>query len=112
MSFISFKFLRLLLSPAILPIACSTLENSTWSLNIFRALAFSMGLLFFTPAPLSGQKHAASGQANGTGRKYSVEQLTIEQGLSDNMVNACLQDRTGYLWFGTNDGLNRYDGYS
>ncbi|MCB9349863.1 MAG: hypothetical protein H6573_20475 [Lewinellaceae bacterium] len=71
-----------------------------------------MGLLLFTPAPLSGQKHAAPGQATGAGRKYSVEQLTIEQGLSDNNVNACLQDRTGYLWFGTHDGLNRYDGYS
>ena len=91
MSFIFCKFLRLLLS------SC---------------LTFCMGLLLFTPAPLSGQKHAVPGQPTGAGRKYSVEQLTIEQGLSDNKVNACLQDRTGYLWFGTNDGLNRYDGYS
>ena len=112
MSFISYKFLRLLLSPAISPIACFTLEHSTWRPHLSRALTFCMGLLLFTPAPLSGQKHAAPGQATGAGRKYSVEQLTIEQGLSDNNVNACLQDRTGYLWFGTHDGLNRYDGYS
>ncbi|MCO6480754.1 MAG: helix-turn-helix domain-containing protein [Phaeodactylibacter sp.] len=105
MSFIFFTFYRLLRSPAISPIACFSLEHSTWRPHIFRALTISMGLLLLAPPALSGQ-------ANGTGRKYSVEQLTIEQGLSDNKANACLQDRTGYLWFGTNDGLNRYDGYA
>ncbi len=36
--------------------------------------------------------------------------LTIEDGLSQNTVNAIAQDRTGYLWIGTQDGLNKYDG--
>ena len=36
--------------------------------------------------------------------------ITIEQGLSDQRVLALLQDRTGFIWFGTNNGLNRYDG--
>ncbi|HEX5149793.1 MAG TPA: two-component regulator propeller domain-containing protein [Parafilimonas sp.] len=33
-------------------------------------------------------------------------------GLSDNDVNCFLQDRQGFMWIGTNDGLNRYDGYN
>ncbi len=40
------------------------------------------------------------------------ERLTVEQGLSQNTIQCLLQDRKGFLWFGTRDGLNRYDGYS
>jgi len=38
------------------------------------------------------------------------EQLTIDQGLPGNSVRAILQDRHGFLWFGTQNGLVRYDG--
>jgi ligand-binding sensor domain-containing protein/signal transduction histidine kinase len=40
------------------------------------------------------------------------ERIGIEQGLSHSSVTAILQDSQGFLWFGTEDGLNRYDGYS
>ena len=40
------------------------------------------------------------------------ERLTIDQGLAQNTVYSLLQDRLGFLWIGTDDGLNRYDGYS
>ncbi len=39
------------------------------------------------------------------------EHLSIEQGLSQSVVNCMLQDRAGFLWLGTQAGLNRYDGY-
>lgn len=38
--------------------------------------------------------------------------LGIEQGLSNNTIRAIYQDRKGFMWFGTYDGLNRYDGYA
>lgn len=39
------------------------------------------------------------------------EHLTIEEGLSQNTVEQVLQDQRGFMWFGTQDGLNRFDGY-
>lgn len=39
------------------------------------------------------------------------ERLGLEDGLSQSTVHAILQDRLGFLWIGTEDGLNRYDGY-
>lgn len=38
------------------------------------------------------------------------EHLSVKDGLSNNSVNCLLQDREGYMWFGTNEGLNKYDG--
>lgn len=40
-----------------------------------------------------------------------VKYLGIEHGLSNNYVTHIYQDRMGFMWFGTFDGLNRYDGY-
>ncbi len=44
-------------------------------------------------------------------RPARFEVLSVEQGLSESVVNDILQDRQGFLWFATGDGLNRYDGY-
>lgn len=38
-------------------------------------------------------------------------QISTSEGLSQDIVKAIVQDRKGFMWFGTEDGLNRYDGY-
>lgn len=49
----------------------------------------------------------------GTGMgRYAFRSLDINNGLSQNTVAAIIQDRLGFMWFGTKDGLNRYDGVS
>jgi signal transduction histidine kinase/ligand-binding sensor domain-containing protein/DNA-binding response OmpR family regulator len=40
------------------------------------------------------------------------ENFTIDEGLSNNLVYRVYQDRKGWMWFGTYQGLNRFDGYS
>ena len=39
------------------------------------------------------------------------EQIGINEGLSQSTVRCIFQDKKGFMWFGTKDGLNRYDGY-
>jgi ligand-binding sensor domain-containing protein/DNA-binding CsgD family transcriptional regulator len=43
--------------------------------------------------------------------KLFFDYLTIEEGLSHNTVFSVLQDHLGYIWIGTQNGLNRYDGH-
>src|ERR1051326_2560997 len=44
--------------------------------------------------------------------RIEFERVSITQGLSQSEVNCILRDRQGFMWFGTPDGLNRYDGYT
>lgn len=46
------------------------------------------------------------------GTRIAFEHIGLEEGLSQSSVLTILQDRHGFLWFGTQDGLNRYDGYT
>lgn len=44
-------------------------------------------------------------------QSYRFKHITSEQGLSTNYVTAIIQDNKGFMWFGTQEGLCRYDGY-
>lgn len=44
--------------------------------------------------------------------QFRFDNFSIKDGLSQNTVHCVLKDKEGYYWLGTQDGLNRYDGYS
>lgn len=48
----------------------------------------------------------------GQDNSIKFSRLTTQDGLSQNAANCILQDRRGFLWLGTQHGLNRFDGYS
>jgi signal transduction histidine kinase/DNA-binding response OmpR family regulator/ligand-binding sensor domain-containing protein len=44
--------------------------------------------------------------------KYDVGNIGIENGLANNAVTSVYKDKRGLMWFGTYDGISRYDGYN
>ena len=51
-----------------------------------------------------------SAYAAGVG-KITFSHLSTNEGLSQSTVLSIAQDKKGFMWFATLDGLNRYDGY-
>ncbi|MBK8847007.1 MAG: hypothetical protein IPO27_10845 [Bacteroidetes bacterium] len=43
-------------------------------------------------------------------KNITLRRITSQQGLSDNQVTCTIRDKQGFMWIGTKDGLNRYDG--
>ncbi|MCS3797204.1 two-component regulator propeller domain-containing protein [Niastella sp. OAS944] len=73
----------------------------TWRETMFRSTIF----IFFILLLIARTPCAAFSDP-------PVKYLGIDQGLSNNGVISIFQDHNGFMWFGTFDGLNRYDGYS
>ena len=48
----------------------------------------------------------------GQSHNISFKYLNTDHGLSQSDIICMYKDSQGYMWFGTRDGLNRYDGYS
>lgn len=70
-----------------------------------------------TDPPLFAQARAESAAAidnpelSAESDTLLFDHITLEDGLSQSTTNSIVQDRQGYIWFGTSNGLNRYDGY-
>lgn len=62
---------------------------------------------------LSGQPPPRSQTISRSPKLHSIlfNRIPSELGLSQNVINCILQDKAGFLWVGTKDGLNRFDGY-
>lgn len=46
----------------------------------------------------------------GESTNFQFRHYSVENGLSSNAVRSMIQDKNGFIWFGTDEGLNRYDG--
>ncbi len=75
----------------------STTAAKRWRWLLIPSLLASLEV---APVPLRAQTPAVR-----------FEHLSVDDGLSHSAVTAIVQDRRGFLWLGTNNGLNRYDGY-
>lgn len=64
-----------------------------------RPLIGTVALALAIAPPVSAQQSAR------------FDHLSVDDGLSQSSVQHILQDRRGLMWFGTQEGLNRYDGY-
>ena len=51
-------------------------------------------------------------EALGQSNAFRFTHLTTKEGLSDSSVKGIVRDHQGFMWFGTANGLNRYDGYT
>ena len=77
------------------------MRGSKYSATIFAATkVFFLLIVIFSPALTSAQI-----------QNVKFTHLTNLDGLSQSSVETFLKDKQGYMWFGTQDGLNKYDGY-
>ncbi|MBI3172372.1 MAG: PAS domain S-box protein [Chloroflexi bacterium] len=74
-----------------------------------RRLLLTLLLVPFLLVQPASAKEAGATLYPGVSLRF--EHLTIDDGLSQSAGLALLQDSQGYLWIGSQDGLNRYDGY-
>ena len=63
-----------------------------------------------TPQPVLAATSQSQASSQPPGRHIHFGRIGLDDGLSQSSVMAIVQDRQGFLWFGTEDGLNRYDG--
>ena len=60
--------------------------------------------------PIQSRPVTDDGPTTTSGQGLKFERVSVEHGLSQSTVTCILQDSRGFMWFGTRDGLNRYDG--
>ncbi len=70
-------------------------------LSSYLKLMFWLLVIFILPVNLTGQV-----------RDVNFDFISADKGLSQNTIHSILQDKQGFMWFATEDGLDRFNGYS
>jgi methyl-accepting chemotaxis protein/ligand-binding sensor domain-containing protein len=89
------------------------MKHRLW--KVFSAIWSSLWMLLLAGAPPFATTHFAPhlfAQTPSQQEALQFDFIGVEQGLPQGTVMAMLQDKRGFLWFGTYEGLSRYDGYS
>ncbi|MBL8063148.1 MAG: GAF domain-containing protein [Anaerolineales bacterium] len=96
-------------------------KKSIWQILLLSLFLTSCGITAPTPTPEESPTASPSEPVAAPasldpfipyGKNIRFDHISLEEGLSQSVVNAILQDQRGFLWVGTDDGLNRYDGYN
>lgn len=69
------------------------------------------GIAKVLPAVLAGMMLLIAASLSGADRNYSFLHINSQKGLSASNVKAIVRDPLGFIWLGTKNGLNRYDGH-
>lgn len=91
----------------------SALLPAREAFDVFRKFCCGLRLLMIAVFFMGMTTTLWSQKKSGlTFERITTDVIRFEKGLSQNTVQCIIQDRHGFLWFGTWDGLNKYDGYS
>lgn len=72
-------------------------------MRFYLLIKYALGFLLFISSENSKAQDTLS---------FRTEMLTVKDGLSQGLVIGIMQDKQGFLWFSSKDGLNKYDGYN
>jgi len=82
--------------------------HRVWILSVYLLIVAGITALAALATPGS---YCATAALDTQRVDIEFDEVSIEDGLSQSIVECIVQDRRGFMWFGTEDGLNKYDGY-
>ena len=75
-----------------------------------RVLLLLFFIMFYNVKTVYSDEINFSDNINISKNKINFQNINMNNGLSSNVINCIYQDSKGYIWIGTEDGLNQYDG--
>lgn len=82
------------------------LKNNLYNYSFFHSTILINLTLLFTSILVFPQNQGLLNLSN-----FKIDRITTEQGLSQSTVECIFRDSRGFMWFGTEEGLNKFDGY-
>jgi ligand-binding sensor domain-containing protein/nitrate/nitrite-specific signal transduction histidine kinase len=103
------KFCCVLIFLAVVTAACGSQPGAATPSNISEQISDSLTATVVNAGEMDTIQSIQS--VNPPPPNINFKQISVDQGLSQSSVLTILQDSNGFMWFGTEDGLNKFDGY-